>query len=625
MAREGKKFEKPKNPIKTIKRIFSYLSGFELYLSLVLLFVLISSGAQIAGTYFLKPLINNYILPYVKHENPDLRGFINALMIMGCIYAAGAIATFVYNRIMVKVATTALYKIRTDLFSHLQTLPLKYFDSRTHGEIMSRFTSDTDALRELLGQSSIQFINSVVMAVGVFISMLLLSPVLTLIVVAMLFVMLNAVKGLGKRSRFYFGRQQKSVGNLNGYVEEMIEGQKVVKVFNYEEVSKDNFEKLNDELFASACGANTFANLMMPVLVNLSYVLYAVTAMLGAIYSIRFGFDLGSLASFLQYTRSFSQPINQISQQFNSILQAIAGAERIFEVLDQEPETDEGFVTLVNVKVSEGGKIEEVDEQTGTWAWKNPQEGKELYTLLKGDVTFTDVVFGYEENKTVLKEINLYAKPGQKIAFVGSTGAGKTTITNLLNRFYDVPDGRIRYDGININKIKKADLRRSLGMVLQDTHLFSGTIFDNIRYGRLDATDEEVIAAAKLANAHSFIKYMPEGYNTYITDDGGSLSQGQRQLLAIARAAVANPPVLVLDEATSSIDTRTEFLIEEGMNQLMKGRTVFVIAHRLSTVRNANAIMVMENGEIIERGDHSELLKEKGRYYKLYTGMFELS
>ncbi|MBE6013090.1 MAG: ABC transporter ATP-binding protein [Lachnospiraceae bacterium] len=625
MAREGKKFEKPKNPIKTIKRIFSYLSGFELYLSLVLLFVLISSGAQIAGTYFLKPLINNYILPYVKHENPDLSGFINALMIMGCIYAAGAIATFVYNRIMVKVATTALYKIRTDLFSHLQTLPLKYFDSRTHGEIMSRFTSDTDALRELLGQSSIQFINSVVMAVGVFISMLLLSPVLTLIVVAMLFVMLNAVKGLGKRSRFYFGRQQKSVGNLNGYVEEMIEGQKVVKVFNYEEVSKDNFEKLNDELFASACGANTFANLMMPVLVNLSYVLYAVTAMLGAIYSIRFGFDLGSLASFLQYTRSFSQPINQISQQFNSILQAIAGAERIFEVLDQEPETDEGFVTLVNVKVSGDGKIEEVDEQTGTWAWKNPQEGKELYTLLKGDVTFTDVVFGYEENKTVLKEISLYAKPGQKIAFVGSTGAGKTTITNLLNRFYDVPDGRIRYDGININKIKKADLRRSLGMVLQDTHLFSGTIFDNIRYGRLDATDEEVVAAAKLANAHSFIKYMPEGYNTYITDDGGSLSQGQRQLLSIARAAVANPPVLVLDEATSSIDTRTEFLIEEGMNQLMKGRTVFVIAHRLSTVRNANAIMVMENGEIIERGDHSELLKEKGRYYKLYTGMFELS
>ncbi len=625
MAREGKKFEKPKNPIKTIKRIFSYLSGFELYLSLVLLFVLISSGAQIAGTYFLKPLINNYILPYVKHENPDLSGFINALMIMGCIYAAGAIATFVYNRIMVKVATTALYKIRTDLFSHLQTLPLKYFDSRTHGEIMSRFTSDTDALRELLGQSSIQFINSVVMAVGVFISMLLLSPVLTLIVVAMLFVMLNAVKGLGKRSRFYFGRQQKSVGNLNGYVEEMIEGQKVVKVFNYEEVSKDNFEKLNDELFASACGANTFANLMMPVLVNLSYVLYAVTAMLGAIYSIRFGFDLGSLASFLQYTRSFSQPINQISQQFNSILQAIAGAERIFEVLDQEPEADEGFVTLVNVKVSEDGKIEEVDEQTGTWAWKNPQEGKELYTLLKGDVTFTDVVFGYEENKTVLKEISLYAKPGQKIAFVGSTGAGKTTITNLLNRFYDVPDGRIRYDGININKIKKADLRRSLGMVLQDTHLFSGTIFDNIRYGRLDATDEEVVAAAKLANAHSFIKYMPEGYNTYITDDGGSLSQGQRQLLSIARAAVANPPVLVLDEATSSIDTRTEFLIEEGMNQLMKGRTVFVIAHRLSTVRNANAIMVMENGEIIERGDHSELLKEKGRYYKLYTGMFELS
>jgi ATP-binding cassette subfamily B protein len=625
MAREGKKFEKPKNPIKTIKRIFSYLSGFELYLGLVLLFVLISSGAQIAGTYFLKPLINNYILPYVKHENPDLSGFINALMIMGCIYAAGAIATFVYNRIMVKVATTALYKIRTDLFSHLQTLPLKYFDSRTHGEIMSRFTSDTDALRELLGQSSIQFINSVVMAVGVFISMLLLSPVLTLIVVAMLFVMLNAVKGLGKRSRFYFGRQQKSVGNLNGYVEEMIEGQKVVKVFNYEEVSKDNFEKLNDELFASACGANTFANLMMPVLVNLSYVLYAVTAMLGAIYSIRFGFDLGSLASFLQYTRSFSQPINQISQQFNSILQAIAGAERIFEVLDQEPEADEGFVTLVNVKVSEDGKIEEVDEQTGTWAWKNPQEGKELYTLLKGDVTFTDVVFGYEENKTVLKEISLYAKPGQKIAFVGSTGAGKTTITNLLNRFYDVPDGRIRYDGININKIKKADLRRSLGMVLQDTHLFSGTIFDNIRYGRLDATDEEVVAAAKLANAHSFIKYMPEGYNTYITDDGGSLSQGQRQLLSIARAAVANPPVLVLDEATSSIDTRTEFLIEEGMNQLMKGRTVFVIAHRLSTVRNANAIMVMENGEIIERGDHSELLKEKGRYYKLYTGMFELS
>lgn len=617
---------KPKNAGKTMKRILDYMKPYKLQLILVMLFVIISSGASIAGTYFLKPLFNNFIIPLIGQQNPDLSEFLRTIIIMAVVYAIGAASTYAYNRLMLNVSAGTLYRIRTDMFKHMQTLPIRYFDTHTHGELMSRYTNDTDALRNMLSQSFVHLFSSGITVIGVFIAMLLLSPALTLIVVAMLFLMIFVVKKLGAQSGKYFREQQLAIGKVNGYIEEMIEGQKVVKIFNHESKAKEGFDELNDQLFEATKGANSFSGMLRPIMGNLSYMHYSITAITGAVLTIKTGFDLGSLASFLQYTRSFSQPITQMSEQFNSILMALAGAERIFDLLDEKPEIDSGAVTLVNAEFDKSGNLKETTRHTGIWAWKIPNDdGSVTYTQLNGDIRFSNIVFGYEENKTVLKGISLYAKPGQKIAFVGSTGAGKTTITNLLNRFYDVSEGEILYDGINIKNIKKADLRRSLSMVLQDTHLFSGTVMDNIRYGRLDATDEEVIAAAKLANADSFIRHLPDGYNTTITGDGMNLSQGQRQLLAIARAAVADPPVLILDEATSSIDTRTEALIEKGMDRLMVGRTVFVIAHRLSTVRNANAIMVIENGEIIERGDHDDLIAQHGKYYQLYTGMFELS
>lgn len=617
---------KPKNPMKTFKRVFSYLGRYKLQLAVVLFFVLISTGANIAGTYFLKPLINNYITPLIGQKNPDISKFTSMLALMASIYLLGVFSTYIYNRMMLKISTGTLFRIRTDLFEHMQSLPINYFDTNTHGDLMSRFTNDMDAVREMLGEVLIQLVSSFISIVGVFIVMLLLSPVLTLLVVGMLVVMIFTVRKLGAKSSSYFMKQQSSIGIVNGYIEEMTEGQKVVKVFNHENDVKEKFNGLVEDLYKAAKGANTFASMLRPIMFNLSYVLYSLTAMAGAALIVRGGMDIGTLASFLQYTRNFSNPITALSQMFNSFLYALAGAERIFDVLDEKPEVDDGYVTLVNAVIKEDGTITESNERTGIWAWKHPhKDGKITYTRLKGDITFTDVVFGYDEDVSVLKSISLYAKPGQKIALVGSTGAGKTTVTNLINRFYDVPDGKIRYDGININKISKKDLRRSLAMVLQDTHLFSGTVMENIRYGKLDATDEEVIAAAKLANADPFIRHLPQGYDTELSADGANLSQGQRQLLSIARAAVADPPVLILDEATSSIDTRTESLIEKGMDRLMEGRTVFVIAHRLSTVRNSDAILVLEQGEIIERGNHDELLALRGRYFQLYMGMFELA
>ena len=622
-----KAIAKPKNIGKILKRLLNYMSEYRFQLIIVGILIIVSSLAGVAGTYFLKPIINNYIVPFIGNENPDLSGLISILTLMGTIYLAGVLSSYIHARLMLNISTGTLKRMRVELFSHMESLPIKYFDTHTHGELMSRYTNDIDTLREMISQSLPNFFSSGLSVIGVFIMMLVLSPLLTVLVVLMLFLMVNIIKLLGKRSASFFQKQQKELGRLNGYIEEVIEGQKVVKVFSHEEKVLEGFDKLNNELSLASTNAHTFANILMPIMGNLSYVQYALTAAIGAIMAINgYGIDLGTIASFLQYTRSFSHPITMMSQQLNSVLNALAGAERIFEVLDEEPEKDDGSVELVKAQYNINGELVETDTKTGIWVWKHPHgNGRITYTPVKGDVRFEDVTFGYDENKTVLKNISLYAKPGQKIAFVGSTGAGKTTITNLINRFYDVPDGKIRFDGININKIKKADLRRSLSMVLQDTHLFTDTVMENIRYGKLDATDEEVIKATKLANAHSFIKHLPDGYNTVLTADGANLSQGQRQLLAIARAAVADPPVLILDEATSSIDTRTESLIEKGMDTLMEGRTVFVIAHRLSTVRNSNAIMVLENGNIIERGDHDDLIAEKGKYYQLYTGMFELS
>lgn len=619
---------KPKNAGKTLKRIFCYMTEYKWQLLVVVLGISISAGAQIIGTSFLKSIIDEYIRPLSGNYNTELlQGFINTLLLMGGIYLLGVISAYVYSRIMVNVSTKTLYKIRAELFAKMETFPIKYFDTHTHGDLMSRFTNDTDTIREMLSNSVANFISSAITVTGVFIMMLLFSWQLTIVVIVMLFVMLKVIKTVGGKSGMYFKAQQVKLGKVNGYIEEMFEGQKVVKVFCHEEAAKAEFEKLNNKLCEAATSANTFANILMPIMGNLSHLLYAVTAIIGGVLAVYGSISIGTVVAFLQYTRSFSQPITQISQQFNSVLTALAGAERIFSMIDEEPETDEGYVTLVNAVIDESGNLAETKEHTGIWAWKHPhkEDNTVTYTQVKGEVEFDNVTFGYEEDKQVLKEISLIAKTGQKIAFVGSTGAGKTTITNLINRFYDVPDGKIRYDGININKIKKADLRRSLAMVLQDSHLFTGTVMENIRYGNLSATDEEVIAAAKLANAHSFIKHLPHGYDTLLTFDGANLSQGQRQLLTIARAAASDPPVLILDEATSSIDTRTEALIEKGMDRLMDGRTVFVIAHRLSTVRNSHSIMVLENGQIIERGNHRELIEQKGKYYQLYTGMFELS
>lgn len=621
----------PRNKKETLKRFLVYLGKSKKMLFATIAFILVSSLANVVGISMLPNIIDTYLEPAFNSGVPLGSDFYMNVLLMIGVYAIGVISTYTYQRMMVSVSTGTLKRFRDDMFVKLQSLPIRYFDTHTHGELMSRFTNDTDSMREMISTSIPQLISSSITVVGTFVLMCTMSWQLTGIIVVMLAIMLIIVKSFAGKSGRYFMRQQQSLGRVNGYIEEYIEGQKVVKVFCHEEETKAGFEKLNDELRENARIANSTANSMMPIMGNISYITYAVIAMIGVLIHLTYGnsvLSIGVLVTFLPLARQLSAPIGQTSQQLNVIMMGIAGAERIFEVLDETPEVDDGYVTLVNAIIDEEGNITESPTRTGRWAWKHPHhDGTLTYTELKGDVRFVDVTFGYTEDKTVLKDVSLYAKPGQKIAFVGSTGAGKTTITNLINRFYDVPDGKIRYDGININKIKKADLRRSLAMVLQDTHLFTGTVMDNIRYGKLDATDEECIEAAKLANAHFFISHLPNGYDTMLTADGANLSQGQRQLLSIARAAVANPPVLILDEATSSIDTRTEALIEKGMDKLMENKTVFVIAHRLSTVRNSNAIMVLEHGEIIERGDHETLLQigADGKYYQLYNGLFELS
>ncbi len=621
---------KSKNPKKTLKRLFGILwKDYKLSIVVVIISIAISSLTGVIGNLFLQRLIDDYILPFLGESNPSFAPLLHALLVMAGIYYMGTVATFLYARIMISVTQGVLKEIRDKMFAHMEKLPIKYFDTHVHGDIMSCYTNDTDTLRQMISQSIPQMMSSSITIVSTFVSMLVLSVPLTLLIVLMVVCMVYVVRFIGGRSGMYFIRQQKSLGALNGYIEEMMEGQKVVKVFCHEEESKEKFYRLNDELFDSAKNAHTFANILMPVMANLGNINYVLTLAVGSILAINGvgHLTLGALASFLQLTRSFNMPITQVSQQFNSIIMALAGAERIFDLLDEAEEVDHGYVTLVNVTEEADGTLKESKERTGIWAWKHPHkaEGTITYKKLEGDVILDGVDFGYDDEKIVLHDVKMYANPGQKIAFVGATGAGKTTITNLINRFYDIQDGKIRYDGININKIKKPDLRRSLGIVLQDTHLFTGTIADNIRYGKLDATDEEVIAAAKLANAHYFITKLPQGYHTMLKGDGTSLSQGERQLLAIARAAIADPPVLILDEATSSIDTRTETIVQNGMDRLMKGRTVFVIAHRLSTIKNSDVIMVLEQGRIIERGDHESLLKEQGKYYQLYTGAFELS
>ena len=612
------------HPGKLLRRLLAYiLKNYAPHCVLVLIGIFISVLANVQGTMFMQTLIDDYILPLLGSDNPDFSGLLHAIIRVGGFYAVGIVSTFVYNRILVNVSQGTLKRLRDDLFTHMESLPIRYFDTHSHGNIMSIYTNDIDTLRQMISQSIPQLFSSAIMIVSVFVSMIMLNIPLTLLAVFMIFLMMQVTKRISAKSSKYFIAQQKNIGSLNGYIEEMMEGQKVVKVFCHEEKSREEFRKRNDQLFESADNANKFANILMPVNAQIGNISYVLCAIVGGILALRGvgGFTLGRLASFLTFNKSINMPINQVSMQLNSAIMALAGADRVFRLLDEQPETDEGYVTLVNAK-EENGVLKETKERTGVWAWKHYHKDTDTtdYKKLAGDVVFDDVDFGYTEDKIVLHNIDMYAQPGQKIAFVGSTGAGKTTITNLINRFYDIQDGKIRYDGININKIKKADLRRSLGIVLQDTHLFTGTVMENIRYGKLDATDEEVYAAARLANADGFIKRLPEGYHTLLTGDGANLSQGQRQLLAIARAAIADPPVLILDEATSSIDTRTEKIVQEGMDRLMHGRTTFVIAHRLSTVRNSDCIMVLEQGRIIERGTHDQLLEQKGRYYQLYTG-----
>ncbi len=619
--------QKVENPGKIMKRLFGYmLKNYKLQFFIVVVCIITTAVATLRGTLFMKSLIDDYIVPMTQTQNPDFAPLASALKQLITMYVIGTICAYAYNRIMVNVSQGTMRKLRTDLFTHMESLPIKYFDTHAHGDIMSVYTNDVDTLRQLMSQSIPQTINSLVTIVITFGSMIVLDVPLTLISLFMVGVMMFTTSKISKKTGLYFANQQRDLGKVNGFIEEMMEGQKVVKVFCHEEKSIEDFRELNNKLRESAYNANKFANVMMPINANLGNISYVICAVIGAMLALTgiTGLTLGSLVSFLTLNKSFTQPITQISQQMNSIVMGMAGASRVFTMLDEVPEVDEGYVELVNAKEGIDGTITETKERTGVWAWRHPHkaEGTVTYTKLEGDVTFNDVDFGYNDEKIVLHNIKLFATPGQKIAFVGSTGAGKTTITNLINRFYDIQDGKIRYDNININKIKKADLRRSLGMVLQDTHLFTGTVMDNIRYGRLDATDDECIAAAKLANADGFIRRLPDGYDTMLTGDGGNLSQGQRQLLAIARAAVADPPVLILDEATSSIDTRTETLVQQGMDRLMQGRTTFVIAHRLSTVRNSDCIMVLEQGRIIERGTHDQLIEEKGKYYQLYTGNF---
>lgn len=621
---------KPKFNKKTAKRLLKYVTEtYKIQFVVVFVCILLSAIATTAVSLSLRYLLDDFILPLIGQKEPNFAELYQALAVLGCIFLVGVIATFIYTRMMVFIGQGVLKRVRDDMFEHMQTLPIRYFDQNTNGSVMSLYTNDTDTLRQMISQAIPQALMSLFTIIVTFISMLILSPLLTVLAVLIIFLMLFVTGKIGARSGKYFVRQQMSLAEVTGFVEERMNGQRVVKVFNHEKKSEEEFDKLNEDLFESAAQANKYGNMMGPVIGNIGNLQFVLTAVLGGILSVTGvgGITLGVMASYLQFTKSFTQPFMQVAQQFNSIVMALAGAERIFNLIDEKPEDDEGYVTLVNAKKDADGNITECRERTGMWAWKHPHsaDGSVSYTELKGDVRFEDVTFGYNEDKTILHDISLYAKPGQKLAFVGSTGAGKTTITNLINRFYDIQDGKIRYDGINITKIKKDDLRHSLGIVLQDTHLFTGTIRDNIRYGKLDATDEEIYAAAKLAHADQFIQMLPKGYDTMLSGDGEELSQGQRQLLSIARAAVADPPVLILDEATSSIDTRTESIVQKGMDNLMKGRTVFVIAHRLSTIRNSDAIIVLDHGRIIERGDHKDLIRQKGTYYQLYTGKLELS
>ncbi|MBS5644808.1 MAG: ABC transporter ATP-binding protein [Clostridiales bacterium] len=619
-----------KNTMKTAGRLLKYVtSTYKKEFIFVIICILLASFASIAVSFSMQSLLDNYILPLVGQADPNFGGLYQALTVLACIFIIGVIGSFTYSRLMVKIGQGVLKRVRDEMFEHMQTLPIRYFDEHTNGSVMSLYTNDTDTLRQMINQSIPQVLMASFTVIVTFIAMLVLSPLLTVLAVAMIFVMFLVARKLGGNSGKYFVRQQIDLADVTGYVEEQMNGQRVVKVFNHEAKSEEEFDSLNDKLYHSSSRAHTFASIMGPVMGNIGNILFVLTAILGGVLLLNGvgGMTIGTIVAYLQFTKSFTQPFMQIAQQFNTIIMALAGAERIFNMMDEEPEVDDGYVTLVNAKKDENGNIVESETRTGMWAWKHPHQadGSVSYTELKGDVRFYDMSFGYTPEKMVLHDLTLYAKPGQKLAFVGSTGAGKTTITNLINRFYDVQDGKIRYDDININKIKKADLRHSLGIVLQDTHLFTGTIKENIRYGKLDATDEEVYKAAKLAHADQFITRLPKGYDTLLTGDGEELSQGQRQLLAIARAAIADPPVLILDEATSSIDTRTEAIVQQGMDNLMKGRTVFVIAHRLSTIRNSDAIIVLEHGRIIERGTHEDLLKLKGTYYQLYTGKLELS